>query len=87
MIQRLLEEMAQQRELFESAFPLNDRGKPDYAVHYQQHVKLTREENNMTEFKKAATLRLLQGVVGLILTLIGFGLLPALRDFVSKISH
>lgn len=86
MIQRLLDEMARQRELFESAFPLNDRGKPDYAAHYQQHFRMTREENDMSEYKKAATLRLLQGAVGLILTLIGFGLLPALRDFIATVS-
>lgn len=86
MIQQVLDEMALQREMFESAFPLNDRGKPDYSAHYQQHVKMTREENDMSEYKKAITLRLLQGAVGLILTFIGFGLLPALRDFVATVS-
>lgn len=72
------QELKTHKQLIEGAFELDERGLPDYSRHKQHHQKQTQSDKDMTEYKKAITLRLLQGAVGLVLTLLGFGLGPYL---------
>lgn len=63
-------------EKVEGAFPLDERGLPDYGVHKSHHVAIAESDKAMGEYKRAITTRLLQGVVGLLITILGFGLGP-----------
>lgn len=63
-------------EKVEGAFPLDERKLPDYAAHKAHHVAIAESDKAMGEYKKAITMRLLQGAVGLLITILGFGLGP-----------
>lgn len=76
MLNRLLQEMSHHKQLIEGAFPLDDRGLPDYGRHKAQHLAITKSDESMGEYKRAITMRLLQGAVGLLITILGFGLGP-----------
>lgn len=65
-------------EKVEGAFPLDDRGLPDYGRHKAHHQAITESDKAMGEYKRAITMRLLQGAVGLLVTILGFGLGPYL---------
>lgn len=65
-----------QVQSIEQAFPLNEFGLPNYAGHNQEHKDSAEESKNTKEYKKAVTLKLLQGAAGLLITLIGFGIGP-----------
>lgn len=84
-IQQVLTELQMHKEKLEGAFPLDERGNPDYAKHKAQHQDISREKEEMIEYKKAVTLRLLQGGVGLIIMLISMALAPNIRELLSKI--
>lgn len=63
-------------EKVEGAFPLDERGLPDYGAHKSHHIAIAESDKAMGEYKKAITMRLLQGAVGLLITILGFGLGP-----------
>ena len=63
-------------EKVEGAFLLDERGLPDYGTHKAHHVAIAESDKAMGEYKRAITLRLLQGAVGLLITILGFGLGP-----------
>lgn len=73
------------KDRFEGAFPLDERGNPDYAKHKAQHQDISREKEEMIEYKKAVTLRLLQGGVGMIIMLISMALAPNIRELLARI--
>ena len=85
ILKRLEIELKYHKQSVESAFPLDDRGNPDYYGHKQVHVKFSDDEKALREYKRAVTLRLIQGGVGVILTLIGFGFAPYLRSFLNSL--
>lgn len=71
-------------EKVEGAFPLDDRKLPDYAAHKAHHTAIAESEKAMGEYKRAITLRLLQGAVGLLITILGFGLGPYLSKLLGN---
>jgi hypothetical protein len=76
LLQRIHQELAHHKQLIEGAFPADERGLPDYGRHKAQHLAITKSDESMGEYKRAITMRLLQGAVGLIITILGFGLGP-----------
>ena len=76
LLQRIHQELAHHKQLIEGAFPLDDRGLPDYGTHKAHHKAIADSDKAMGEYKRAITARLLQGAVGLIITILGFGLGP-----------
>lgn len=76
ILQKLLLEWSHHKEKVEGAFPLDDRGLPDYGTHKSHHVAIAESDKAMGEYRKAITMRLLQGAVGLLITILGFGLGP-----------
>lgn len=63
-------------EKVEGGFPLDERGLPDYGRHKAHHQAIAESDKAMGEYKRAITMRLLQGAVGLLITILGFGLGP-----------
>lgn len=63
-------------EKIEGAFPLDERKLPDYAAHKAHHQAIEESNKAMGEYKRAITMRLLQGAVGLLITILGLGLGP-----------
>ena len=84
-LQQIIADLKDHKDKIEGAFPLDDRGHPNYSLHKTQHQELTREQEDMIEYKKAITLRLLQGGIGLIITIISIAIFPNLRELLSKI--
>ena len=76
MLNRLLQELTHHKQLIEGAFPLDERGLPDYGAHKSHHIAIAESDKAMGEYKKAITMRLLQGAVGLLITILGLGLGP-----------
>ena len=70
-------------EKVEGAFPLDERGLPDYGVHKAHHQVIAESDRAMGEYKRAITMRLLQGAVGLLVTILGFGLGPYLTKLLG----
>lgn len=85
LLQHLLLEWGHHKEKVEGAFPLDDRGLPDYGGHKAQHLAIAASDKAMGEYKRAVTTRLLQGAIGLLLTLLTFGIGPAIRDVIGPI--
>ena len=63
-------------EKVEGAFTLDERGLPDYGAHKAHHLAIAVSDKAMGEYKRAITTRLLQGAVGLLITILGFGMGP-----------
>lgn len=76
ILRRLETKLDHHVEKVEGAFPLDERGLPDYGVHKAHHQAITESDKAMGEYKRAITTRLLQGAVGLLITILGFGLGP-----------
>lgn len=76
LLQRIHQELLHHKQMIEGAFPLDDRGLPDYGKHKAHHLSIAESDKAMGEYKRAITARLLQGAVGLIITILGFGLGP-----------
>lgn len=74
LLQRIHNELTLHKQLIENAFVLDDRGQPDYGNHKRHHIEIDQTEKRMNEYKKAVTLRLLQGGVGIFLTILGLGI-------------
>lgn len=85
LLQRLLLEWEHHQEKVEGAFPLDDRGLPDYGGHKAQHLAIAANDKAMGEYKRAVTTRLLQGAIGLLLTLLTLGIGPAIREVLGPI--
>lgn len=76
VLRRLESKLDHHVEKVEGAFPLDERGLPDYGAHKAHHLAIAVSDKAMGEYKRAITLRLLQGAVGLLITILGFGLGP-----------
>lgn len=72
----LTAEFRSHKQLVEGAFPVDERGLPDYGQHKTHHQAIAESDRAMGEYKRAITMRLLQGAVGLLITILGFGLGP-----------
>ena len=70
-------------ERIKTAFVLNDRGAEDYDGHRLFHRARTDEAKAMQDFKFDATKKILLGVVGIVMALIGFGAGPYLRSLLG----
>lgn len=55
------------------AFPRNDLQEPDFDGHRHYHTKKVNEEKVVSGYKQGITEKILQGVVGFILMLLGMG--------------
>lgn len=55
------------------AFPRNDLQEPDFDGHRVYHAKKICEAKVVTEYKQSITGRILQGVTGFLLMLLGMG--------------
>lgn len=55
------------------AFPRNDLQEPDFDGHRIFHSEKKDEAKHVTEYKHTITNRLLQGIVGFLLMLVGMG--------------
>lgn len=73
LLQRIHQDFIHHKHMIEGAFPLDDRGQPDYGNHKRHHLDIIESDKAMGEYKKAVTLRLLQGGIGLILTVFSLG--------------
>ena len=70
-------------ERIKTAFVLNDRGVEDYDGHRKEHVANVQEEKAMSELKIGATKKIVMGLIGLVITLIGFGIGPYVRSLLG----
>lgn len=84
LLQRLLLEWSHHKEKVEAAFPSDQFGRPDYGAHKAHHQAIEESNKAMGEYKRAITLRLLQGAVGLLITILGFGLGPYLSKLLGN---
>ena len=70
-------------ERIKTAFRTNDLGLSDYDGHRLDHRTRGEEARAMQEFKFDATKKILLGVIGVVMTLIGFGIGPYLRNLLG----
>lgn len=56
------------------AFPRNDLEEPDFDGHRTYHVEKKNEKRRIEDYKQSITMKILQGVAGFVLMLIGLGL-------------
>jgi len=61
------------------AFPRNDLQEPDFDGHRVYHAKKIGEAKVVTEYKQDITGRILQGVTGFLLMLLGMGAVAWLK--------
>ena len=61
------------------AFPRNDLQEPDFDGHRVYHTKKIGEAKVVTEYKQDITGRILQGVTGFLLMLLGMGAVAWLK--------
>ena len=61
------------------AFPRNDLQEPDFDGHRVYHTKKIGESKVVTEYKQGITGRILQGVTGFLLMLLGMGAVAWLK--------
>ena len=61
------------------AFPRNDLQEPDFDGHRVYHTKKIGEAKVVTEYKQGITGRILQGVTGFLLMLLGMGAVAWLK--------
>lgn len=61
------------------AFPRNDLQEPDFDGHRHYHTKKVNEEKVVSGYKQGITEKILQGVVGFILMLLGMGAVAWLK--------
>lgn len=83
LLQRIHQEMLHHKQMVEGAFPVDDRGLPDYGGHKRHHMDIIESNRAMGEYKRAVTLRLLQGGIGLVLTVLSFGLGPYVMKLIG----
>lgn len=76
VLRRLESKLDHHIEKVEGAFPVDELGRPDYSQHKVDHTDIRESKKAMGEYKRAITMRLLQGAVGLVITILGFGLGP-----------
>ena len=70
-------------ERIKTAFVPNDRGVEDYDGHRKEHAANAEEEKAMSELKIGATKKIVMGLIGLVITLIGFGIGPYVRSLLG----
>ena len=70
-------------ERIKTAFVLNDRGAEDYDGHRKEHAANAQEEKAMADLKIGATKKIVMGLIGLAITLIGFGIGPYVRSILG----
>lgn len=70
-------------ERIKTAFVLNDRGAEDYDGHRKEHAAHAGEEKAMADLKIGATKKIVIGLIGLAITLIGFGIGPYVRNLLG----
>lgn len=56
------------------AFPRNDLEEPDFDGHRVYHIDRITEKRRVDDYKQSITVKILQGVAGFALMLIGLGL-------------
>lgn len=56
------------------AFPRNDLEEPDFDGHRVYHIDRITEKRRVEDYKQSVTVKILQGVAGFVLMLIGLGL-------------
>ena len=56
------------------AFPRNDLEEPDFDGHRVYHIDRITEKRRIDDYKQSITVKILQGVAGFALMLIGLGL-------------
>ena len=56
------------------AFPRNDLEEPDFDGHRVYHIERITEKRRVEDYKQSITMKILQGVAGFVLMLIGLGL-------------
>lgn len=61
------------------AFPRNDLQEPDFDGHRHYHTKKVNEEKVVSGYKQGITEKILQGVIGFILMLLGMGAVAWLK--------
>jgi hypothetical protein len=61
------------------AFPRNDLQEPDFDGHRHYHTKKVSEEKIVSGYKQGITEKILQGVIGFILMLLGMGAVAWLK--------
>ena len=61
------------------AFPRNDLQEPDFDGHRVYHAKKIGEAKVVTEYKQSITGRILQGITGFLLMLLGMGAVAWLK--------
>lgn len=62
-----------------SAFPKNDLGRPDYDGHRKSHLELIEQNKVVSGYKSDVTKTVLSVLAGVVLSLIGSGILQALK--------
>lgn len=70
-------------ELLKTAFPSNDIGGKDYDGHRLYHRARAEEAKAVEGFKLDATRKIILGAIGIVMTLIGFGIGPYLRSLLG----
>lgn len=61
------------------AFPRNDLQEPDFDGHRLYHVEKIKERRRVDDYKQSITSKILQGVVGFVLMLLGLGAMSWLK--------
>ena len=56
------------------AFPRNDLEEPDFDGHRVYHIDRRTEKRRIEDYKQSITVKILQGVAGFVLMLVGLGI-------------
>ena len=56
------------------AFPRNDLEEPDFDGHRVYHIDRRTEKRRIDDYKQSITVKILQGVAGFVLMLVGLGI-------------
>ena len=78
-IQKIENKLEQHIHTVHRAFPRNDLQEPDFDGHRHYHTKKVNEEKVVSGYKQGITEKILQGVVGFILMLLGMGAVAWLK--------
>lgn len=85
LLQRIHQELMHHKHLLEGAFPFDERGQPDYGRHKQHHMAIIESDKAMGEYKRAVTMRLLQGGIGILLAVFGLGVGPYITKLIGDL--
>lgn len=72
-ISKLEDKLDRHVHMVHRAFPRNDLQEPDFDGHRHYHTKKVNEEKVVSGYKQGITEKILQGVIGFILMLLGMG--------------